>query len=84
MKVGKCVGELTSPAEAQAETALRQNSSTNSEATLVPTTDRSSASDQNCRVVLQPDFRREDDLSAPSLSCSQRKKTAWTATGHLS
>lgn len=41
------VGELTSPAEDQAETALRQNSSTISEETLVPTTDWSSARVQN-------------------------------------
>lgn len=66
--------ELTSPADAQAETALRENSSTIREETLAPTKDRRAVRNQNCRAVLQlplsglPD---EDDLCLLSVSVSE-------------
>lgn len=63
--------ELTSPADAQAETALRENSNTIREQTLEPTTERRIARDQNWKVVLQPDFRSEDDSSGLSLSVGE-------------
>lgn len=66
--------ELTSPADAQAETALRENSGTIREETLAPTKDRRAVRNQNCRAVLQlplsglPD---EDDPCLLSVSVSE-------------
>lgn len=50
--LGCMVGELTSPADAQEETALRQNSSTIREETLGPTRDRSITRHQNWAALL--------------------------------
>lgn len=63
--------ELTIPADAQAETALRENSSTIREETLEPTRDRRIARDQNWRAVVQFPLRGlpgEDDLCLLSLA----------------
>lgn len=66
--------ELTSPADAQAETARRENSSTIREETLKPTRDRRTVRDQNWRAVLQFPLRGlpgEDDLCLLSVSVSE-------------
>lgn len=66
--------ELTSPAEAQAETALRENSSNIREETREPTRDRRTVRNQNWTVVLQFPLSRlpgEDDLCLLSASVSE-------------
>lgn len=50
-------GELTSPADAQAATSLRENSSKMREETLGSTRDRRSVRDQNWTDVLQLPLR---------------------------
>lgn len=66
--------ELTSPADAQAETALRENSSTIREETLEPTRDRRTTRDQNWTTIFQFPLRGltvEDDLGLLSVSDSE-------------
>lgn len=67
------LNQLTSPVDAQAETARRENSSTIREETLEPTSDRRSARHQNWRAVFQFALRElpgEDDVCFLSTSSS--------------
>ena len=65
--------KLTSPADAQTETALRENSSTIREETLEFTRDRRTVRVQNWRAVVQFPLRfpSEDVFSLLSISVSE-------------